>query len=194
MVEYDKFRERFNITASVNDRADVNSLPDWIHSIQGIERLLPLAGSTFDYGLYRIPTLEKMLRWTNVIGQLNSKYSNKAFCFAYDWWGRIFAVMPQPTDYLIWMIDPATGQDYKMVSNLAHFHDVDLVEEGDNVLDKSMFTEWYKQSHCNLQLHECVGFRIPLFLGGKDVISNMEVTDMDVYWSFNMQMLSQLIR
>lgn len=194
MVEYDKFRERFNITASVNDRADVNSLPDWIHSIQGIEGLLPLAGSTFDHGLYRIPTLEKMLRWTNVIGQLNSKYRNKAFCFAYDWWGRIFAVMPQSTDYLIWMIDPATGQDYKMVGNLAHFHDVDLVEEGDNVLDKSMFTEWYKQAHYDLQLHECVGFRTPLFLGGKDVISNMEVADMDVYWSFNMQMLSQLIR
>jgi hypothetical protein len=28
-----------------------------------------------------------------------------------------------------------------------------------------------------------VGYRVPLFLGGSDTLENLEVTDLDVYWT-----------
>jgi hypothetical protein len=28
-----------------------------------------------------------------------------------------------------------------------------------------------------------VGYGVPLFLGGQDVVDNLELTDLDVYWS-----------
>ncbi|WP_277621809.1 T6SS immunity protein Tdi1 domain-containing protein, partial [Caballeronia zhejiangensis] len=37
---------------------------------------------------------------------------------------------------------------------------------------------------------ECVGYRIPLFLGGKDVMDNLETSNLDVYWT----LMAQLIR
>lgn len=30
---------------------------------------------------------------------------------------------------------------------------------------------------------ECVGYKIPLFLGGDDHIGNLQSTDLDVYWT-----------
>jgi hypothetical protein len=34
----------------------------------------------------------------------------------------------------------------------------------------------------------CVGFRSPLFLGGQDSVDNLELTDLDVYWSLSGQL------
>ena len=34
----------------------------------------------------------------------------------------------------------------------------------------------------------CVGYRIPLFLGGDDSLENMEVSDMEVYWDMTDQL------
>jgi len=31
-------------------------------------------------------------------------------------------------------------------------------------------------------LGRCIGYKIPLFLGGEDVIVNLEDSDMEVYW------------
>jgi Domain of unknown function (DUF1851) len=35
---------------------------------------------------------------------------------------------------------------------------------------------------------QCVGYQVPLFLGGKDSLENLEITDLDVYWSLSGQL------
>ena len=39
-----------------------------------------------------------------------------------------------------------------------------------------------------LELAQCVGYKMPLFLGGKHVLENLEVIDIDVYWSISGQL------
>ena len=39
-----------------------------------------------------------------------------------------------------------------------------------------------------LKADECVGYRVPLFLGGQDVVDNLEVSDLGVYWSLCAQL------
>ena len=33
-----------------------------------------------------------------------------------------------------------------------------------------------------LKHSECVGYKVPIYLNGKDEVSNLEVSDMEVYW------------
>lgn len=36
---------------------------------------------------------------------------------------------------------------------------------------------------------KCVGLKVPLFLGGTASVDNMEITDMELYWSLRAQLL-----
>ena len=36
---------------------------------------------------------------------------------------------------------------------------------------------------------ECVGYKTPLFLGGKDVMDNLEILNLDVYWTLTAQLI-----
>lgn len=55
----------------------------------------------------------------------------------------------------------------------------------DAALAAGFFTEWMRSHPADVPLkrHECVGYRVPLFLGGKDSVDNLKTIDMDVYWS-----------
>ncbi|WP_431278627.1 T6SS immunity protein Tdi1 domain-containing protein [Leifsonia poae] len=39
-----------------------------------------------------------------------------------------------------------------------------------------------------LAFDECVGYEVPLFLGGGDEIDNLQVADMEVYWTLTGQL------
>jgi hypothetical protein len=39
-----------------------------------------------------------------------------------------------------------------------------------------------------LGFDQCVGYDVPLFLGGADTIENLHVEDIDVYWSLTAQL------
>jgi hypothetical protein len=40
-------------------------------------------------------------------------------------------------------------------------------------------------------LFECVGYRKPLFLGGADNLTNVEMLDLDVYWTLTAQLIAK---
>lgn len=38
---------------------------------------------------------------------------------------------------------------------------------------------------------KCVGYKVPLFLNGEDNISNLELSDIEVYWGIMGQMIAK---
>jgi hypothetical protein len=38
---------------------------------------------------------------------------------------------------------------------------------------------------------QCVGYKIPLFLGGEDGPDNFEISDLDVYWHITAQLIEK---
>ena len=56
------------------------------------------------------------------------------------------------------------------------------------------FGDWARGNETALPLRhdQCVGYKVPLILGGRDEVDNLEVTDMEVYWSLSAQMSSQV--
>ena len=60
------------------------------------------------------------------------------------------------------------------------------------MLCSSAFTEWSTTDPAPLRFDECVGFRIPLMLGGEDVLEDWERCSMEVYWSLCIQIAEQV--
>ena len=47
----------------------------------------------------------------------------------------------------------------------------------------NFFSEWYEASdYYELPHNKCVGYKVPLFLNGEDVLDNLEVSDIEVCW------------
>jgi hypothetical protein len=62
---------------------------------------------------------------------------------------------------------------------------LELVEYHDAALATGFFSAWADGHAADLPLavDRCVGYRVPLFLGGGDVVGNLEVIDVGVYWA-----------
>ncbi|MBB6626240.1 DUF1851 domain-containing protein [Nocardioides sp. KIGAM211] len=124
-------------------------------------------------------------------------FSERVQCFAVDWLGRQFAVDRSRPDRdgqpQILMLDVGVGEVLEMPGSLRDFHESELIDYHDAALASSYYSQWRRDSGDTAPLTstECVGYRIPLFLGGVDDTSNLERSDADVYWSLCGQMLSR---
>lgn len=62
------------------------------------------------------------------------------------------------------------------------FHDEALIEFAEDALAVSYYTDWRATGQPDILFDQCAGFNVPLFLGGEDEVTNLELTDIDVYW------------
>jgi hypothetical protein len=69
--------------------------------------------------------------------------------------------------------------------SFAAFHDEELIDYADAALATGFFESWSAANGDSVPLSrdQCVGYRVPLFLGGEDVVENLAVTDLEVYWT-----------
>lgn len=155
------------------------------------------AGHTYQRGLYRLhdaATAPAALGWLH---DALPSYRGRAFPFAFDWRGRQFAVDTARTDAegesQVLLFEPGSGDVYEIPATFAAFHQVELVEFPDPSLSTDLYREWRDASGYGEPLgrDECVGYTVPLSLGGRNVVDNLELTDLDVYWSFSGQILEQ---
>lgn len=70
----------------------------------------------------------------------------------------------------------------------SEFHDTELVDHPDAALASDFFVEWLTENPGAVEFEQCVGYVVPLFLGGQDVIGNLELIDLDVYWTLSGQL------
>ena len=45
------------------------------------------------------------------------------------------------------------------------------------------FEAWLRGNPGPIRFDQCVGYQVPLFLGGADELRNLSVTDLDLYWT-----------
>jgi Domain of unknown function (DUF1851) len=145
------------------------------------------AGCTFENGLYRIHDAESGPRASMLIADAVNAVAARSCPFGYDWLGRQFAIDSQRDEGgepLVLLIEPGTGSALEVPRTLETFHE-DLDELREPALAASFFTQWARLNGDRLPLKrsECVGYRVPLFLGGADTVDNLEVSDVEVYWS-----------
>lgn len=114
--------------------------------------------------------------------------------FAFDWLGRQFgfdaAVAEDARFRSVLLVEPGTGEILTIPATFDEFHDSTLHEYEDAALASGFFLEWVNECGPTLPVSDdyCVGYRVPLFLGGADAVTSLELTDMSVYWGVTGQL------
>jgi hypothetical protein len=149
-------------------------------------------GASFNQSIYRVIRSKDRDEWASRIALAFPEFRGRITCFGYDWLGRGFAIDSQRLEggrHGVVMFEPGTGQALEVPSNVETFHDDELVNFGDAALAFDFYRHWRASGGAQPEHTQCVGYRKPLFLGGKDDVDNLELSDLDVYW----HILGQLI-
>lgn len=176
---FERFTERFHLTAGATQpSAD----PDGSMA----ELFERFGGCTFERGLYRIHDQVSSILASRWVNDAYPEFKGRLACFAFDWLGRQFALDPsrgkQP-DFEVIMLEPGTGEALEVPVAFSQFHDRGLDDYFDACLAPDFFADWMATRKQDLEFNECAGYKVPLFLGGEDAVPNLEVSDIEVYWS-----------
>ena len=191
---FQRFKDFFNVEDIFkNTPYDVELTLDVPEDVK--EFLYKYEGMTFGEGLYRIHKLEEIEKWNKIVTDVYTEFQGWVHCFGYDWLGRQFAINFKSTSNnrpLILMFEPGTADVLEIPCNFVDFHEEEITEYHDACLASSFFKQWVTEVDNNaLESSKCVGYKIPLFLGGEDNISNLELSDMEVYWSIYSELITK---
>jgi hypothetical protein len=146
-------------------------------------------------GAYRVHEPEDVVHFTQLAVSAFPDFAGRIDCFGADWLGRQFATdrhrliggVPQ-----VLMLEPGTGEALEIPVGQADFHTQELIEEPDAAVAEAFFKQWLMVGGRRPEYGQCVGYRKPLYLGGADEVTNLELIDFDVYWTMAAQLLRQV--
>jgi hypothetical protein len=149
------------------------------------------AGCSFENGIYRLHDEQTGPRGEVWIAEAFPQFASRACPFGFDWLGRQFALDSGRLyggEPLVLLFEPGTGEVLEIPFSFARFHE-QLDELREPALADSFFASWAQANPALLPLDMtvCVGYRVPLFLDGKDTLENLQVIDLEVYWSVSGQ-------
>ena len=148
------------------------------------EFLTYTSGKTFLNGLYTIFKRDDVEKWNNIIGEYFLKYRGTFSVLGYDWMGRVFVI--DNNSKMVKMFDPEERACYATDMDIIKFHE-EIVDDTNGMLSLNYYNQWIeKNEQKKVKYGECVGFKVPLSLGGKDELDNLEKIDMEVYWTITL--------
>lgn len=147
-----------------------------------------LAEASFGGGLYRVHAPDQAEEWTSRAGELFPELAERMFVFGCDWLGRQFAADAERMEgrhHLVLLLDPGTAEALEVPATVESLHTDELVQYGEAALAVGFYADWREATGDEEYLggDECVGYDVPLFLGGEDEVSNLSRIDMDLYWT-----------
>lgn len=152
-------------------------------------------GHSFVGGLYRVHTKTSASASDALVRHAFPEFAGRLACFAYDWLGRQFATdsgRGKTEDPEVMLFEPGTGEALEIPVPFSRFHDEELVDFTEEALARSFFDQWRRSGGEAPSPSECVGYKRPLFLGGEDVVANLEISDLGVYWTIMGQLRRQV--
>lgn len=152
------------------------------------------SGVSFNNGLYRAHLISDIGQRTALCVEAFPPLENAVVCFSSDWMGRQFAVdytRPEGQKAIL-LCDSGTADVFEIPYTFMEFHDSALIDDEETLLSSASYREWLDAGGRPPGLQECIGYKVPLFLNGEDALENLEVTDMEVYWSINAQIIARI--
>lgn len=146
-------------------------------------------------GAYRLHHSDDVARFTALAAEAFPEFATRITCFGADWAGNQFATDEDRVvggERQILLLEPGIGEVLQIPCGLDTFHDGLLLEERDATAAYSFFQKWLAAGGTAPGYEECVGYKKPLYLGGVDEVTNLELGDFEVYWSICGQLLSQV--
>lgn len=155
--------------------------------------LINLGGRKFGKGLFNSFSIERVQKWTEIVTEAYPEFRNKFKLFGYDWLGRCFGIdLREKTYGEILMFEIGTNDVLEIPCTFEKFLNEEIPLYSDACLAESFFREWMDKFGAEIESGRCVGYKVPLFLGGEDIVDNLEDSDMEVYWDVLAQIKKQL--
>lgn len=161
---------------------------------QVCELLIRYGGRSFNKGIYRIIPMSDVKYWNGLVLSAFTNFSDRITCFGVDWLGRIFAVdSARLEDGLpgVLMLEPGSAQALEIPCNVETFHEHELISYREEALAESFYQQWLGSGGIPPTINQCIGYKKPLFLGGSDTLDNLELSDLDVYWTVTSQLINK---
>ena len=194
-----EFKENFLMALRPDTRVRPSLAPEWDELLWqahgAIELLSEYGGTSFGGGIYRLHQPAHLERWTSILEEAFPTHKGRGPCFGYDWLGSHFVLdrlRTEDGEPLVLMFEPGTGEVLEITATFEQFHNQELVSDQEAVLARSFYEQWSATTRHLLSTEECAGYTVPLFLGGKDTVENLEVIDMEAYWSICGQLLNRI--
>lgn len=191
---FERFEAHF-IKDEVSKTSDPIVLSESFGVPQLKELFLRFEGASFNRGLYRVVG-KKSFDWAvNFISSIFPIFGSKVVPFGYDWLGRIFTIdSSRNEDGLagVVMFEPGTGEVLEIPCNILAFHNNEVVDYCDAALALNFHARWLSRGGSAPALNQCVGYKQPLFLGGSDVVENLELADLEVYWTLSGELIQKV--
>ena len=182
---FSRFEKAFQITGKEA------KTPEGAHASTEIDELFETYGGfEFENGLYRIHSMAKLKDWYARLRSAFPKESHRVTPFGQDWQGNQFGWRGGENPAVL-LFQIVNGEVYEIASSLQVAHEEEFVEHAQEALSIDQWREWRANGGASPAASQCVGYRIPLFLGGKDQLANLEICDIGVYWEITAQLLDQ---
>ena len=114
---------------------------------------------------------------------------------AFDWMGRQVVTSAQGCSRsVLYLADIAAGRVEEWLS-FDELVGVLSVDYGALAFDEDRFSAWRQAvgaGDAAIAFGDCVGYSIPLFLGGAPDVENLDLQDLAVYWTFAGQVYEQI--
>lgn len=182
-MSLDRFKATFTITA---DNAEQAPPPGLDFGVKNLGQILNALGSkTFNHGLYRVLRTDQITAARQAMEGVFPDYRGRIVPFAFDWLGRHFAsdrARVETGQPQVLMLEVGAGEAMEIPASVLDFHNIELVDYTDDALAAPFWRQWRSGNPTDLAFTHCVGYKVPLFLGGPDVLANLEVIDLSVYF------------
>jgi hypothetical protein len=183
MSNFNRFKSSFLCT---DDRSHGDlSLIKELFAPSVLAVISELGGQSYNDGLYRVLRADEVVEAT-IAAQLSfPELAKRIVVFGYDWLGRQFAAdsgrlsegAPQ-----VLMLEVGAGEAMQIPGSPIVFHDEEVVNHPNEALAKPFFQQWQAANPAKIEHNQCVGYKVPLFLGASDTVDNLEIYDLSVYW------------
>lgn len=157
------------------------------------EFIKQLGGKKFGKGVFNTFAEENLAKWQQIVTEAYPEFKNKFRLFGYDWLGRCFGIDIRESDSDgILMFEIGTNDVLEIPCSFDEFLNEEIPLYSDACLAEKFFNEWMECSNIEIEYGRCAGYKVPLFLGGEDIVENLEDSDMEVYWGVLTQVKKQM--
>lgn len=195
MTGLSKFLEIFETTSDVGN-SDTSTLSQLVDT-DFVSVIKILGGKTFNGGLYRVMRADQISETTKSAEQIFPEFSGRIVVFGHDWLGRYFAIdlkQPEGGKSQILILETGAGEVMNIPVSILDFHNVELIDHMNDALSSDFYEKWKKDNPSSIPSDKCIGYKIPLFLGGADEILNLEMIDLSVYAETCGQLRSKIVK
>jgi hypothetical protein len=153
------------------------------------------AGQSIHDGLYRVVDQATYSLGQEFVQAGFPHLAARVQCFGYDWLGSLFCLDSARMvngGRGVLLLEPGTGKELAIPVNLESFHDEMVFPQPHALFCQDFYFRWLASGGSAPGPDQCVGYKKPLFLGGKDEVENLELSDLDVYWTISAQLIRKV--